>query len=132
MSGRHKAKELQRALYESEADALQRDYDEFKAPDVDNDDVISVSEFGSYIKNYMKAYPLIPESDYPTFYDFDKNRDGLVTFREWQAYLKDQAKKADPTPGAKPNDQQKAVNDLSDKASGSQSFQALYEKLKNA
>ena len=47
-------------------------------------------EFGAYIKNYMKAYPHIPEEDYPTFDDFDRNGDGTVTFKEWQAYLKEQ------------------------------------------
>ena len=44
-------------------------------------------EFGAYIKNYMKAYPHIPEEDYPTFDDFDRNGDGTVTFKEWQAHL---------------------------------------------
>ena len=35
----------------------------------------------------MKAYPHIPPEEYPTFDDFDMNRDGLVTFQEWQEYL---------------------------------------------
>ena len=44
---------LQQALYESEQEALQRDYEEFKAPDSDGDERISMYEFGAYIKNYM-------------------------------------------------------------------------------
>ena len=35
----------------------------------------------------MKAYPNIAPEEYPTFEDFDMNRDGLVTFQEWQEYL---------------------------------------------
>lgn len=88
-------KELQRALYECEAEALQRDYDEFKAPDVDDDDVISEAEFAAYINNYMTAYPDIPREDYPTFADFDKDNDGVVTFKEWQQYLQHQKPGAD-------------------------------------
>ena len=41
------------------------------------------SQFSTYIRNYMKAYPHIPQEEYPTFDDFDMNRDGLVTFQEW-------------------------------------------------
>jgi len=124
----YQIKELQRALYDSEAEALQRDYEEFKAPDVDGDDKISIYEFGSYIQNYMKAYPHIPERDYPTFADFDKNGDGTVTFKEWQHYLQQQKKDAKgSTKQAKAS-----IADLSKAADSSQSFQQLYEKLKNA
>ena len=123
---KYQVQELQKALYESEAEALQRDYEEFKAPDVDDDDSISIYEFGAYIKNYMKAYPHIPERDYPTFDDFDQNGDGTVTFKEWQHYLQKQ-KKADKgsTKQAK-----SSYADLSTKASETQSFQQLYERLK--
>ena len=44
-------------------------------------------QFSAYIRNYMKAYPHIPPEEFPTFEDFDMNRDGLVTFQEWQEYL---------------------------------------------
>jgi len=77
----YQVRELQQALYESEAEALQRDYEEFKAPDADGDERISIYEFGAYIANYMKAYPHIPEEDYPTFEDFDKNRRARRPFR---------------------------------------------------
>mmetsp|Transcript_20183 Transcript_20183/g.64998 ORF Transcript_20183/g.64998 Transcript_20183/m.64998 type:complete len:218 (+) Transcript_20183:369-1022(+) len=87
--------ELRNALYRSEAEALQRDWDEFKAPDLDDDDFISAEEFFSYIDQYMKAYPTIPQGDYPTFGDFDRDRSGDVTFQEWQAYLQQQSKQKD-------------------------------------
>ena len=45
-------------------------------------------QFSTYIRNYMKAYPHIPPEEYPTFEDFDMNRDGLVTFQEWYATLR--------------------------------------------
>jgi phage anti-repressor protein len=41
------------------------------------------TQFSTYIRNYMKAYPHIQPEEYPTFEDFDMNRDGLVTFQEW-------------------------------------------------
>ena len=34
-----------------ELEALQRDYDEFKQPDIDGDDRISKAEFNMYVKN---------------------------------------------------------------------------------
>ena len=80
--------ELRQALYESEAEKLQRDYDEFRAPDMNNDDVISADEFVNYITQYMRAYP--DGDDYPTFNDFDQDANGQVTFDEWQAYLRQQ------------------------------------------
>ena len=113
----YRNQELKQALYESEQESLKRDYEEFKQPDANGDDVISRAEFATYIHNYMKvrgklvlalvgisafcsfmlnllivfcchqAYPHIPKEEYPTFEDFDMNRDGLVTFQEWQEYL---------------------------------------------
>ena len=75
----------------------------------------------------MKAYPHIPEDDYPTFSDFDKNGDGTVTFKEWQAYLQAQKKEAKASKESK-----KGYEALSDTASSSQSFQEMYAKLKAA
>lgn len=128
--------ELQQALYESESEALQRDYDEFKAPDLNNDDVISRSEFGTYIRNYMKAYPQIAEHEYPTFDDFDMNRDGLVTFQEWQEYLKmqqEQEKQQAATGGAhQQSKQQQALAGLYEQGQQAQGFQSLYEQISRA
>lgn len=54
-----------------ELEALQRDYDEFKQPDIDGDDRISRAEFNMYVKNYLSNYPGLSEKDYPRFEDFD-------------------------------------------------------------
>ena len=48
--------ELQQALYESESESLQRDYDEFKAPDQNGDDVITRSEFGTCERAAARAW----------------------------------------------------------------------------
>ena len=130
--------ELQRALYDSEAEGLQRDYEEFKAPDQNGDDVISRQEFHTYIRNYMKAYPQIPESDYPTFDDFDTKSDGYVTFAEWQEYMKLQKEqeKKDKAMGTyqQPQNQQQrqAMQGLYETANQGNSFQNLYEQIKAA
>jgi hypothetical protein len=62
---------LKDALRETEAkhelEALTRDYDEFKQPDIDGDDRISRAEFNMYVKNYLSNYPGLKESDYPRF-----------------------------------------------------------------
>ncbi|KAJ8599489.1 hypothetical protein CTAYLR_010433 [Chrysophaeum taylorii] len=135
----YQIRDLQQALYESEAEALQRDYDEFKAPDLDDDDVISAAEFKSYIKNYMKAYPQIPEDEYPTFEDFDTNGDGVVTFKEWQHYLQQQHKNAKDASSSSSSSKKKgsskaskkAMAGLAEQSATSQSFQTLYEKLRS-
>jgi hypothetical protein len=68
-------KELQAALREleekHELEGIQRDYDEFKQPDIDGDDRISRAEFNMYVKNYLANYPGLQEKDYPRFEDFD-------------------------------------------------------------
>jgi deoxyribodipyrimidine photolyase len=62
---------LKDALRQTEAkhelEALQRDYDEFKQPDIDGDDRISRAEFNMYVKNYLANYPGLTEKDYPKF-----------------------------------------------------------------
>jgi len=68
---------------EKELEAVQRDYDEFKQPDVDGDDRISRAEFNSYVKNYLSNYPGLKEEDYPDFSDFDHDGDGYISFQEY-------------------------------------------------
>jgi hypothetical protein len=51
----YRNQELKQALYESEQESLKRDYEEFKQPDANGDDVISRAEFATYIHNYMKV-----------------------------------------------------------------------------
>ena len=76
--------QLQDALRQTEAkhelEALQRDYDEFKQPDIDGDDRISRAEFNMYVKNYLSHYPGLSEKDYPKFEDFDHDNDGTCDF----------------------------------------------------
>lgn len=67
--------QLQQALMQveekHELEALQRDYDEFKQPDIDGDDRISRAEFNMYVRDYLANYPGLQEKDYPKFEDFD-------------------------------------------------------------
>ncbi len=68
---------------EMENDKLQREFDEFKQPDVDGDDRISRAEFNMYVKNYLSNYPGLTEKDYPKFEDFDHDGDGYIGFQEY-------------------------------------------------
>jgi Ca2+-binding EF-hand superfamily protein len=79
----------------AELDALQRDYDEFKQPDIDGDDKISRAEFNMYVKNYLANYPGLTEKDYPRFEDFDHDGDGFVSFQEYSQQMAIQAQKAE-------------------------------------
>ena len=74
---------LKKADEEREMEAIQRDYDEFKQPDVDGDDRISRAEFNMYVKNYLSNYPGLAEKDYPKFEDFDHDGDGYIGFQEY-------------------------------------------------
>jgi hypothetical protein len=66
-----------------EMEKVQRDYDEFKQPDIDGDDRISRAEFNMYVKNYLSNYPGLSEKDYPRFEDFDHDGDGYIGFQEY-------------------------------------------------
>lgn len=90
---------LQEALQQTEAkhemEAIQRDYDEFKQPDIDGDDRISRAEFNMYVKNYLSNYPGLEEKDYPKFEDFDHDGDGYVSFHEYAQQMALQAQQAE-------------------------------------
>lgn len=79
----------------AEQDALQRDYDEFKQPDIDGDDRISRAEFNMYVNNYLKNYPGLAEKDYPRFEDFDHDKDGFISFQEYAQQMAAQVKQAE-------------------------------------
>ena len=79
----------------AELEALQRDYDEFKQPDLDGDDRISRAEFNMYVKNYLSSYPGLSEKDYPKFDDFDHDGDGYVSFQEYSQQMALQAQQAE-------------------------------------
>jgi len=78
---------LQKGIQELEEklreEALQREYDEFKQPDIDGDDRISRAEFNMYIQNYLKNYPGLKPEDYPRWEDFDTDGSGYITFEEY-------------------------------------------------
>ena len=79
----------------AELDAIKRDYDEFKQPDIDGDDRISRAEFNMYVKNYLSNYPGLQEKDYPRFEDFDHDKDGYVSFSEYAQQMALQVKQAE-------------------------------------
>jgi Ca2+-binding EF-hand superfamily protein len=79
-------------------ETVERDYEEFKAPDADNDDMISRSEFSSYVKKYLSSFPELSEKDFPKFDDFDLDGDGMVSFDEWQRFLAQQKLKEEKKP----------------------------------
>lgn len=74
---------IQNVQTDMENDKLQREYDEFKQPDIDGDDRISRAEFNMYVKNYLSNYPGMSEKDYPRFEDFDHDGDGHISFQEY-------------------------------------------------
>jgi Ca2+-binding EF-hand superfamily protein len=83
---------LYKAYSELEKDAVERDYEEFKAPDANNDDMISREEFNTYVKKYLSSFPELSEKDFPKFEEFDLDSDGKVSFDEWQQFLYRQQK----------------------------------------
>lgn len=124
-------KELQRQVEEltelvksteakAELEALQRDYDEFKQPDIDGDDRISRAEFNMYVKDYLSNYPGLTEKDYPKFDDFDHDGDGYVSFKEYSQQMALQAQQAELEQMYSAEKQQKAqaLNDMYKAASG--------------
>jgi hypothetical protein len=90
---------LQDTLKQTEAkhelESIQRDYDEFKQPDIDGDDRISRAEFNMYVKNYLANYPGLSEADYPKFEDFDHDGDGFVSFKEYAQQMALQSQQAE-------------------------------------
>ena len=93
------AEHIQDALSKMESDremeAIQRDYDEFKSPDIDGDDRISRAEFNVYVKNYLSNYPGLTEKDYPKFDDFDHDGDGFISFQEYAQQMALQVSQAE-------------------------------------
>ena len=91
---------LYSAYEELEKETVERDYEEFKAPDTNGDDIITVTEFNTYVRKYLQSFPELSEKDFPKFEDFDLNHDGLVTFDEWQRFLLSQKAKEDAEKGS--------------------------------
>ena len=78
---------IQQLQTDVENEQLQRDWEEFKQPDIDGDDSISRAEFNMYVKNYLSNYPGMTEKDYPKFDDFDHNGDGKISFQEYSQQM---------------------------------------------
>lgn len=120
--------QLQDTLRKTEAkhelEALQRDYDEFKQPDIDGDERISRAEFNMYVKNYLSNYPGLSEKDYPKFEDFDHDGDGYVSFTEYSQQMALQAQQAERE---QLNAQKSGNTQAAQKA---QAMQGLYESSK--
>ncbi len=118
------------AYQELDKETVERDYEEFKAPDTNNDDMISRTEFNTYVRKYLSSFPELSEKDFPKFEEFDLDGDGMVSFDEWQQFLQLQkqmeAKKAKSeaatSTGGKGNTNS-AYNDL---------LAALYEQSDSA
>lgn len=132
---------LRQVQEEVELDRLQRDYDEFKQPDIDGDDRISRAEFNSYVNTYLKNYPGLKDSDYPAFEDFDHDRDGYVSFQEYAKQMSAQVAKAEKeqkiaqkTSSASRNSNANAkvsgLKDLLGETKKVDSFQDLYSNYK--
>jgi hypothetical protein len=102
----------------------QLDYEEFKQPDLNNDDMITREEFNAYIRMYMQTYPHIKREDMPRFEDFDLNGDGIVSFKEWEIYLDHQRRAEDET--AYNND---VMNALYEQTHKSQGFNDVYNNM---
>jgi len=126
---------LYKAYEEIEKETLERDYEEFKAPDSDGDDLISRAEFDIYVRKYLSSFPELSEKDFPKFDEFDLDGDGIVSFEEWQRFLQQQ-KLAEATKGKKKNANQieddsyaELLQALYEQSAGSDSFKTLDKRI---
>jgi len=130
---------LKKSEEERELEALQRDYDEFKQPDVDDDDRISRAEFNMYVKTYLANYPGLQKSDYPKFEDFDHDGDGYVSFQEYAQQMALQVKQAEAdqkrsaqtgTGSKQSNTKTSALQGLYGEAKKNENFNDLYAAIR--
>ena len=120
-----------------EKESVERDYEEFKAPDTNNDDMISRAEFNTYVKKYLASFPELSEKDFPKFDDFDLDGDGLVSFDEWQEFLRLQKqqeaakskKMGGSTTNSGNNQYADLINVLYENAEKSENFNSLNKNL---
>ena len=73
---------LYKAYEELEKDSLERDYEEFKAPDTDGDDKVTREEYAIYVRKYLASFPELSEKDFPNDDDFHLHPDGTESFAE--------------------------------------------------
>ena len=122
---------LYKAYDSLEKETLERDYEEFKAPDTNNDDMISRAEFNTYVRKYLSSFPELSEKDFPKFEEFDLDGDGIVSFEEWQQFLVQQklieAKKGKAEKsGGQYND---LLNALYEQSNSADSFNSLSKNM---
>lgn len=121
---------LYKAYDELEKESLERDYEEFKAPDTNNDDMITKAEFNTYVRKYLSSFPELSEKDFPKFEEFDLDADGIVSFEEWQQFLVQQ--KLLEQNKKNPNNQNAyadLLNALYDQANQADSFNTLQKNV---
>ena len=126
---------LFKAYEEIEQETAERDYEEFKAPDVNNDNMISRDEFSTYVQKYLSSFPELSEKDFPKFDEFDLNHDGIVSFQEWQEFLilqkeleKSKAKKASKGSNDK-NTVDELMAQMYEQSSNSNGFGSLNKQI---
>jgi Ca2+-binding EF-hand superfamily protein len=128
---------LYKAYDTMEKETLERDYEEFKAPDTNNDDMISRAEFNTYVRKYLSSFPELSEKDFPKFEEFDLDGDGIVSFDEWQKFLVMQkaaeAKKAlTGGKGQGTGQYNDLLNALYEQANSADSFNSLQKNMGQA
>jgi len=119
---------LYKAYEKLETETLERDYEEFKAPDTNGDDMISRAEFAIYVKKYLSSFPELSEKDFPKFEEFDLNHDGIVSFEEWQQFLAIQ-KAQEAAKGSKGKNNE-LLDALYSSTSGADSFNSLDKQIR--
>jgi Ca2+-binding EF-hand superfamily protein len=122
-----------KAYNELEQESIERDYEEFKAPDVNGDDMITRAEFNTYVRKYLSSFPELSEKDFPVFEEFDLDGDGVVSFEEWQRFLQLQKQKEarEAQAGKSQGQYQDLLNALYDQSSGSNSFNNLNQRIED-
>lgn len=121
---------LYKVYDELEKETLERDYEEFKAPDTNNDDMISRAEFNTYVRKYLSSFPELSERDFPKFEEFDLDGDGIVSFEEWQNFLYQQKLlEAQKGNSGKSDSQANLLDQMYKQASSSDSFNSLQKNI---
>ena len=118
-------KEIKQKIFERSGFGLRSLRNIFRAMDGKADGSLDVDDFRWGLIDY--GISVTKEEAAEVLGAFDRNGDGTVTFKEWQAYLKEQKAEAKSSKAS-----QKGYEGLSKTADKSQSFAEMYRKLKAA